>query len=47
MKSAEQLYAYYHQKYVQEYPPGPNNVEYVHEGIRNFDFPRDRHFDRD
>ena len=47
MKSAEQLYAYYHQKYVQDYPTASTNMEYTSEGLRGFELSRDRHFDRD
>ena len=47
MKSAEQLYAYYHQKYVPNFPPPSANMELSHEALRTFELSRDRHFDRD
>ena len=43
MKSAEQLYAYYHQKYVPSFPPPSTNMELP----RTFELSRDRHFDRE
>ena len=47
MKSAEQLYAYYHQKYVPSFPPPSNNMELSSEALRTYEFSRDRHFERD
>lgn len=48
MKSAEQLYAYYHQKYVPSFPPPPsNNMELSNEALRTYEYSRDRHFERD
>eukprot|EP00795_Rhopilema_esculentum_P002573 gene2573-766_t len=47
MKSAEQLYAYYHQKYIHEYSSSPVNIEYQGKPFRGYEDQRGHRFERE